>query len=51
MGQVNPAEVLTQTEPIISAIEAYKLFDRRAPGWVKVELKPAVAALAQSARL
>jgi hypothetical protein len=29
MGQVNPAEVLTQTEPIISAIEAYKLFDRR----------------------
>ncbi|HXO60717.1 MAG TPA: zinc-binding dehydrogenase [Candidatus Acidoferrales bacterium] len=43
MGQVNPAEVLTQAEPITSAIEAYKLFDRRAPGWVKVELKPAVA--------
>jgi threonine dehydrogenase-like Zn-dependent dehydrogenase len=43
MGQINPADVLTQAEPITSAVEAYKLFDRRAPGWVKVELKPAVA--------
>ncbi len=49
MGQVNPAEVLTQAEPITSAIEAYKLFDRRAPGWVKVELKPPVAVRAQTA--
>ena len=49
MGQVDPAEVLTQAEPITSAIDAYKLFDRRAPGWVKVELKPSEVARAQTA--
>jgi threonine dehydrogenase-like Zn-dependent dehydrogenase len=49
MGRVDPAEVLTQAEPITSAIDAYKLFDRRAPGWVKVELKPSEVARAQTA--
>ncbi|HWV92090.1 MAG TPA: zinc-dependent alcohol dehydrogenase [Burkholderiales bacterium] len=39
-GVVDPAEVLTQTEPLTDAIEAYKAFDLRQPGWVKVELKP-----------
>jgi threonine dehydrogenase-like Zn-dependent dehydrogenase len=29
-------------EPISNAIEAYKEFDRREPGWVKVELRPQV---------
>lgn len=39
-GVVDPAEILTQTEPLADAIEAYKAFDRRESGWVKVELKP-----------
>jgi threonine dehydrogenase-like Zn-dependent dehydrogenase len=32
--------VLTQQEPLTSVIDAYKAFDTRQPGWVKVELKP-----------
>lgn len=39
-GVIDPADVLTQTEPLTDAIEAYKAFDLRQPGWVKVELKP-----------
>lgn len=27
-----------------NVIEAYKAFDRRKPGWLKTELKPAAAA-------
>jgi threonine dehydrogenase-like Zn-dependent dehydrogenase len=41
-GTVNPAEVLTQVEPMSDVIEAYKLFDRRTPGWIKVMLEPQV---------
>ncbi|MGE5644830.1 MAG: zinc-dependent alcohol dehydrogenase [Acidobacteriota bacterium] len=37
-GAVDPAKVLTQVERFGSAIEAYKAFDKRQPGWVKVEL-------------
>jgi threonine dehydrogenase-like Zn-dependent dehydrogenase len=37
---VDPAEILTQTAPLASAIEAYKAFDRREAGWVKVKLEP-----------
>ena len=43
-GTVNPLSVLTQVEPITDVIEAYKAFDKRAAGWIKVELKPAAAA-------
>ncbi|HEX7220659.1 MAG TPA: zinc-dependent alcohol dehydrogenase [Burkholderiales bacterium] len=39
-GAIDPAQILTQTEPLEDAIEAYKAFDRRESGWVKVELKP-----------
>jgi threonine dehydrogenase-like Zn-dependent dehydrogenase len=39
-GAVDPTRVLTQREPISSAIDAYKAFDTRQPGWVKVELTP-----------
>ena len=39
-GMVDPAEILTQTAPLASAIDAYKAFDRREPGWVKVKLEP-----------
>jgi threonine dehydrogenase-like Zn-dependent dehydrogenase len=41
-GAVDPARLLTQHTPISDAIEAYKEFDRRAPGWIKVELQPQV---------
>jgi threonine dehydrogenase-like Zn-dependent dehydrogenase len=43
-GSVDPAAILTHHEPLAGAIEAYKAFDRREPGWVKVELEPAMAA-------
>jgi len=39
-GMVDPAEVLTQAAPLASALEAYRHFDKRAPGWVKVKLEP-----------
>jgi threonine dehydrogenase-like Zn-dependent dehydrogenase len=42
-GALDPAEVLTQQEPIAGAIEAYEAFDRRRPGWIKVELEPAAS--------
>lgn len=42
-GALDPSEVLTQVEPITSAIEAYKAFDKRQPGWIKVKLEPAAA--------
>jgi threonine dehydrogenase-like Zn-dependent dehydrogenase len=41
-GAVDPTKVLTQVAPLTSAIEAYKAFDERLPGWVKVELEPAL---------
>jgi threonine dehydrogenase-like Zn-dependent dehydrogenase len=42
-GVIDPHEVLTKVEPLTSAIEAYKAFDLRQPGWVKVELEPVPA--------
>ncbi len=41
-GLINPQTVLTEREPMTSAIDAYKAFDERQPGWIKVELLPAV---------
>jgi hypothetical protein len=32
-----------QREPLTDALEAYKEFDRRSPGWIKVELMPTLA--------
>jgi threonine dehydrogenase-like Zn-dependent dehydrogenase len=48
-GMVDPSEVLTEIEPLMSALQAYEAFDRREPGWIKVELKPE-SSHAQSAR-
>jgi threonine dehydrogenase-like Zn-dependent dehydrogenase len=42
-GTIDPAKILTKAEPMRSAIEAYEAFDRRDPGWIKVELKPKAA--------
>ena len=39
-GQVRPTAILTQREPMMSVLDAYEAFDRREPGWIKVELKP-----------
>jgi threonine dehydrogenase-like Zn-dependent dehydrogenase len=39
-GVVDPGKVLTQVEPMTDVIEAYKAFDKRTPGWVKVMLEP-----------
>lgn len=39
-GGLVPSEVLTRVEPMTSAIEAYKAFDKRRPGWIKVKLEP-----------
>ncbi len=42
-GAVKPTNVLTHVGPLTGAIEAYKNFDRREPGWVKVMLESAPA--------
>ncbi|MDQ2865840.1 MAG: glutathione-dependent formaldehyde dehydrogenase [Candidatus Eremiobacteraeota bacterium] len=39
-GDIDPQKILTEREPISDAIEAYKAFDARSPGWIKVELLP-----------
>jgi threonine dehydrogenase-like Zn-dependent dehydrogenase len=39
-GEVDPVQILTQVEPLSNVIDAYKTFDERKPGWVKVELVP-----------
>jgi threonine dehydrogenase-like Zn-dependent dehydrogenase len=40
-GVVDPRTVITQLDEISDAVEAYKAFDDRRPGWLKVELEPA----------
>jgi threonine dehydrogenase-like Zn-dependent dehydrogenase len=43
-GAIDPTQVLPeQHEPLTDALAAYKEFDRRAPGWIKVELQPTSA--------
>lgn len=38
---LSPSEILTNLSSLESAIEAYRAFDRREPGWTKVELRVA----------
>ncbi|HLU48768.1 MAG TPA: glutathione-dependent formaldehyde dehydrogenase, partial [Planctomycetota bacterium] len=42
-GTIDPTEILSQKTPLASALEAYKAFDRREAGWMKVELEVAAA--------
>lgn len=42
-GVFDPVDILTETESIRSAIDAYEAFDKRQPGWLKVELKSKAA--------
>ena len=45
-GAVDPSEILTHVGPLTAALEAYKEFDRREPGWIKVKLEPVAPAVA-----
>jgi threonine dehydrogenase-like Zn-dependent dehydrogenase len=38
-GRLDPAAILSEIEPLSSAIEAFEAFDERRPGWLKVELQ------------
>jgi threonine dehydrogenase-like Zn-dependent dehydrogenase len=38
--RIDPTAVLTQRGAMLSAIEAYRAFDRRLDGWTKIELVP-----------
>src|SRR5690606_33908192 len=39
-GAVDPTGLLTQVQPMNDAVNAYKAFDQRQPGWLKVEVVP-----------
>ncbi|MEZ5098295.1 MAG: zinc-dependent alcohol dehydrogenase [Thermoleophilia bacterium] len=39
-GAISIAKNLTQDEPMDDVLAAYREFDRREPGWVKVKLRP-----------
>jgi threonine dehydrogenase-like Zn-dependent dehydrogenase len=39
-GVVDPAGILSRVESMTTAIDAYRNFDLRKPGWLKVELEP-----------
>jgi threonine dehydrogenase-like Zn-dependent dehydrogenase len=47
-GVIDPREILTNVEPLTNVLDAYRQFDLRQPGWIKVKLEasqaPAVAA-------
>jgi threonine dehydrogenase-like Zn-dependent dehydrogenase len=37
---IDPETILTQAVELSNVIDAYKAFDERQPGWIKVELVP-----------
>ncbi|MDO0946871.1 zinc-dependent alcohol dehydrogenase [Chromohalobacter israelensis] len=39
-GQIDPSEILSQSHPITEVLEAYRAFDLREEGWLKVEIDP-----------
>lgn len=39
-GTIDPERILTNVEPLTDVLSAYKAFDERQPGWIKVELVP-----------
>jgi threonine dehydrogenase-like Zn-dependent dehydrogenase len=36
---IDPAQILTQKEPLTDAVSAYQAFDTRQASWIKVELQ------------
>jgi threonine dehydrogenase-like Zn-dependent dehydrogenase len=45
-GTADPSKILTHSAPLMNALDAYKQFDKRQEGWIKVMLEPAAAAAA-----
>jgi threonine dehydrogenase-like Zn-dependent dehydrogenase len=45
-GALDPSRILTQVEPLESVLDAYKAFDKREEGWLKVELLPLMSRVA-----
>lgn len=39
-GGFDPLAILTQREPLTHVLDAYRAFDTRQPGWIKVKLEP-----------
>jgi threonine dehydrogenase-like Zn-dependent dehydrogenase len=39
-GTIRPETIITQDQPLVSAIDAYRMFDEKRAGWMKVELRP-----------
>lgn len=39
-GAVQPGGIITQEQPLVSVIDAYRMFDEHRAGWLKVELRP-----------
>lgn len=39
-GGFDPLSVLTHREPLTHVLDAYRAFDAREPGWIKVKLEP-----------
>lgn len=37
-GSVEPTRITSQVEPMTDVVEAYRQFDLRRPGWIKVQL-------------
>jgi hypothetical protein len=35
-GTIDPRRILTEVEPLLSAVDASEYFERREPGWLKV---------------
>ncbi len=40
-GALDPSQIVTQERPLASVLDAYRAFDRREAGWLKVEILPA----------
>jgi threonine dehydrogenase-like Zn-dependent dehydrogenase len=39
-GAIQPERIITQEQPLVSVIDAYRMFDEHQAGWMKVELMP-----------
>ena len=39
-GVIDPTKILSQVRPLVEILDAYKNFDLREEGWMKVAIKP-----------
>jgi threonine dehydrogenase-like Zn-dependent dehydrogenase len=49
-GSFDPTQLVTQVQDLENVLDAYKAFDTRSPGWLKVELLPGSGKGAQGAQ-